>query len=65
MSKGMDGNSLMSFGKHSGEQMKRIPDEYLLWLLEQDWISNHKKLYRYLKYEEDGIRANVQRNRNW
>jgi len=64
--KGMDGQSLMYFGKHNGTQLKRIPDDYLEWLLDQKWIKEdrHKRLYAYLKYEEDGIRANVNRYRN-
>lgn len=62
--KGMDGNSIMSFGKFAGEQMKRIPNHYLEWLLDQDWISKRKRLYHYLKSEEDYIRANAQRDRN-
>jgi len=64
MPKGIDGESLMYFGKYNGEKLKKVPDEYLEWLLDQSWIKDHKNLHAYLLYEEDGIRANAQRNKD-
>jgi len=30
--------SPMTFGEHSGKPMSEVPDSYLTWLYEQDWL---------------------------
>ena len=40
--------SLMYFGKHKGEKLANLPDDYCRWLLNQDWIKEHEALYAYL-----------------
>ena len=48
-----DDNTLMYFGKHKNTKLANLPDHYCLWLLEQDWIKDHKTLHTYLLDNED------------
>ena len=31
---------LMPFGKHKGEQLASLPEDYLRWLIDQDWLKD-------------------------
>ena len=33
----------MPFGKHKGEQLASIPEDYLRWLIDQDWVKQDLK----------------------
>lgn len=48
-------DSPMPFGKHKGTRLGDIDASYLLWLLDQDWITQHIGLFRYLKKYETQI----------
>ena len=38
------GSVVIKFGKHKGERLDRIPDGYLIWILQKDWnyIDGHR-----------------------
>lgn len=38
----------MPFGKHKGELLSDVPASYLIWLSEQDWISDWPRLKNYI-----------------
>jgi len=42
--------TLMPFGKHKGEQLGNVPDDYLIWL-----YNNHKLDKRLSKYIEESF----------
>ena len=39
----MEEPTTIPFGKYKGEQITEIPDEYLEWLLDQDWFKDKFK----------------------
>lgn len=41
----MDDNSIMPFGKHKGKILKDVPDEYLLYIYEEDIAKGDLKEY--------------------
>lgn len=42
----------MPFGKHKGELVADIPDGYLRWLIDQEWVQDdYPDLYDQLKIE--------------
>ncbi|MFA5934983.1 MAG: DUF3820 family protein [Candidatus Paceibacterota bacterium] len=58
----MNDNELMPFGKYKGKPMIEVPDEYLLWL-----YNNNKVFGNVLEYIMDNIeaiRANINYNRD-
>lgn len=38
----------MPWGKHKGTKMGKVPHDYLLWLLRQDWITDWPDVHAYL-----------------
>lgn len=49
----------MTFGAHKGKPIGDVPDQYLLWLSEQSWVTG--KLKNYLVENIDAIKANIKR----
>ncbi len=49
-------DSIMPFGKHKGEKLIDVPDDYLLWLYENDKAG---RLSDYIEDNLDAILANV------
>lgn len=48
----------MPFGKHKGKDLENVPDDYLLWVLENaDNLRGDLKTY--LEENEDSIRKNA------
>ena len=48
----MDDNSLMPFGDHAGKKLKDVPDDYLIFLYDEEsgWIEReHPGLYDYIE----------------
>jgi len=44
----------MPFGKHKGELLCDLPDNYISWLLEQDWvITKFTDITKQLKIEKE------------
>lgn len=44
----------LPFGKYKGQHVESVPAGYLLWCLEQDWISRYSRLHQYiLKNKKD------------
>lgn len=41
----MDDESIMPYGKHKGEQMIDVPDDYLIWLYKNDKCSGQVRAY--------------------
>lgn len=37
----------MPFGKHKGERLGNVPDNYWRWFLSQDWCDDWPKLVEY------------------
>lgn len=35
----------MTFGKYKGEKMANVPDDYLIYLYNKDWVSGGLKEY--------------------
>lgn len=56
----MNNESLMPLGAHKGKKMKDVPDEYLLWLSNQDWLKGDLKAYlkAYVQENLDAIKQN-------
>ncbi len=53
----LNDNSPMPYGKHKGKAMANVPDDYLLWL-----YNNDKCTYPVRKYVEmnmDAIKTNI------
>ena len=48
---GSKGNFIMPWGKYKGEEMSEIPDSYLRWCLEQDWIDKWPKVINAMQDE--------------
>lgn len=46
-------DDLMPFGKHKGERLGDVPDDYLRWLGKQNWIDNFPDLSDYINLIED------------
>ena len=59
----MTDNDLMPFGKYQGIPLKDVPDDYLLWLYNQDIHPKYSDLEDYLEENIDGIKANINKNR--
>lgn len=52
MSPGRHEDMAMPFGKHKGELVADIPDSYLRWLLDQEWVENdYPDLHEQLEIE--------------
>lgn len=34
----LDEDDRLSFGKHQGERLGDVPEKYLAWLREQEWV---------------------------
>jgi hypothetical protein len=47
-SKRLQDDDLMFFGKHKGEKLIDVPEDYLKWLANQDWIDQYPDLVEYL-----------------
>ena len=59
----MTDDDLMPFGKHQGIPLKDVPDDYLLWLYNQDIHPKYSDLEDYLEENIDSIKANINKNR--
>lgn len=57
----MDDESLMPFGKHKGEMLKDVPDEYLFWLHTAGIHPKYFELQEYIDDNLDSIKANMKR----
>ena len=53
---------IMPFGKHKGKDIEEVPDDYLLWLLDQ--CETFGELNDYLKENEDAIRKGAKEIRD-
>ena len=40
-------DNLMPFGKHKGQRLGDVPDDYLIWFLRQDWCEKYPRLVDY------------------
>ena len=46
----LNDRSPMPFGKYKGKPMEEVPDGYLLWLLEQEWLEEkYPSVNQYIK----------------
>lgn len=52
-------NDIFPFGKYKGRHYKDLPDRYVLWLLEQDWIGKWPNVAVYAKRRADAIKENT------
>lgn len=43
--------TVMPFGKHKGEKIKDLPDDYLKWLVDQDFVKAKIELHREIGHE--------------
>lgn len=50
----MDDNSLMPFGIHKGKKLANVPDNYLIWLYDNDKCSGELK--KYIKNNLDSLK---------
>lgn len=50
----------MPFGKHKGQDMENVPASYLLWLFEQDWISQWPDVKGYIDKNTAGIKKQIE-----
>lgn len=50
----------MPFGKHKGQDMENVPASYLLWLSEQDWISQWPDVKGYIDKNMAGIKKQIE-----
>lgn len=57
----MTDESIILFGKYKGEKLGNVPDEYLLWLYENN--KTFGDLHKYLEGNIEVIRENVRRNK--
>lgn len=54
---------LMPFGKHKGEDIEKVPDDYLLWFYKNvDREDQHQRVWDYLDDNIDAIKKNVTDN---
>ena len=54
MTNALHDDSLMPFGKHKGERLGEVPDDYFRWFLTQDWANDYPDLVDYaIICEED------------
>lgn len=51
----------MPFGAHKGKPMVEVPDQYLLWIWNENKCNNDVR--EYIKDNLDAIKSNVNRNR--
>lgn len=47
--------SMMPWGPHRGKQLKEVPADHLLYLLQQKWISDWPHLYEYLRKNQANL----------
>lgn len=40
----------MPFGKYKGRLLREVPDGYLRYLAEQDWMYEHRELCEYIEH---------------
>ena len=45
----LQGTDKMPWGKHAGQPLDRIPDDYWRWLLDQEWFREKHDLYEYAR----------------
>jgi len=57
----MTDSDIMPWGMHKGKKMEEVPDDYFLYLWENDKCSGQVKLY--IKNNLDAIKANVNRKK--
>jgi uncharacterized protein (DUF3820 family) len=43
----------MPFGKHKGERLGDVPDDYLLWFVRQEWSVSYPDLVEYAQLIEE------------
>ena len=55
----LEDDSLMPSGKHKGTKMKDVPDNYLLYIYENDMVG--ERVATYIEKNLDSIKANVKR----
>lgn len=55
-----DDDTIMPFGKHKGEALQDVPDDYFLYLYDNAMISD-SKLLRYVEHNLDAIKKNCRR----
>ena len=48
----LDDESEMPFGKHEGERLMDVPDDYFHWLSQQDWIEHWPALLEYIQQND-------------
>lgn len=53
--------SIMPFGKHKGKKMIDVPDEYLLWLLQEG--NTYGEMLEYLKDNEEVFKQTIAYNK--
>ncbi len=51
----LDDNDLMPFGKHKGVMMVEVPSNYLLYILDQDWISDWPSVNAYIIFNQETL----------
>jgi hypothetical protein len=52
----------MPWGKHKGAQLKDIPADYFLWLMEQSWLGDWPQLKSYITRNADAFYKEQQEN---
>lgn len=53
-------NDPMPFGKFKGYPMKRVPADYLDWLIGQPWINTHSRVEAYIVANKKLIDAELE-----
>jgi uncharacterized protein (DUF3820 family) len=53
--------SIMPFGKHKGKKMIDVPDEYLLWLLQEG--NTYGEMLEYLQDNEEVFKQTIAYNK--
>lgn len=48
-------DTVLPWGKHKGLRMEDVPADYLLWLMEQKWLSDWPGLHAYIRKNADTI----------
>ncbi len=55
----MNDTSFMPFGKHIDKRMADVPDDYLDWLIGQEWIHNWPEVRAYIVKNKDAIDQDI------
>lgn len=53
--------SIMPFGKHKGKKMVDVPDDYLLWLLQEG--NTYGEMLEYLQDNEEVFKQTIAYNK--